>query len=1063
MDLALPPAAVAAPAERAFAPPSSAAAALRAALQAFHAQQPVVMEAQSLAALAAQPDSAQAQQLLGVALHLQGRNAEALPWMDRAATQQTNTSAELHINRGEVLRALQRWPEAEQAFERALVIAPGNTEALNNLGLVQQARGRFAAAEASYRAALASRPGHAEAMNNLGTLCQETRRPDEAEACYRAVLAAQPDHRNALNNLATIAKEAGRIDEARAIYEQILAATPDFWRSWNSLGQLAKDQGDYDAALACYQRSLAIAPGNADTLYNIALLELLFGDRPLRPGEPDAVAGSAPASDLLARGFAHYEVRYDGRSQNKSAPKPPELGCPMWRGESLAGKHIALVREQGLGDQLQFCRYAAALRAQGAEVTLIVDGPLVDLMGSLDGPTRVIAPGEQRDFHYDYWAFLLSLPHRLGTTLASIPAPVPYLAAPAALRERWRQRLDQLCPPGRPRIGLVWAGNPEHANNRNRSMDLAQFADLLDGLTEVAWVSLQKGGPAEELPASPWAARMPALDAELNSYADTAAVLGELDLVISVDTSVVHLAGALGRPCWALLAHGPDWRWLRHRSCSAWYPSLRLLRQPAPRDWASVVRQLCDALPRWLAQGRPADFDPADLASRLPPSLPPSLPSSIHSSLPSSIPSAPAAMTRHASTDTAVAPPSAASVSPTAVQPSQPPDPLDLAPLVHVADVAATTGGAPAPLVDLYPLDALPAALAERLRRWRLAPMARELGLDEVLLLARPSDAAQTRAASLCLLDGRLPLPQLAELLRAVARRAAADKLPLCLLIDHSQALDAAGAPLAEVLDALRASHHHYALRHDAGWWLLYPRSAVVAPDWAKRWLWLLPGDSTVNAAPSLGVPGVTAISMRRRLADSRFATRYFRGQALDVGGGRDSLAVYREFFPLLSSVLVYDMPQGDAQLLDNLPDASFDCVYSSHCLEHLRDPREALRHWLRVLKPGGHLVVNVPDEDLYEQGHWPSRFNSDHKLSFTIYKASSWSPVSVNLLDLVRELGDAAECLSLARIDDGYRHALAGQGLDQTRTPLAEAAIELVLRKPVAPLPTAAAPGATA
>jgi SAM-dependent methyltransferase len=203
-----------------------------------------------------------------------------------------------------------------------------------------------------------------------------------------------------------------------------------------------------------------------------------------------------------------------------------------------------------------------------------------------------------------------------------------------------------------------------------------------------------------------------------------------------------------------------------------------------------------------------------------------------------------------------------------------------------------------------------------------------------------------------------------------------------------------------------------------------------------------------VNAAPSLGVAGVTAISMRRRLADSRFATRYFKGQALDVGGGRDSLAVYREFFPLLSSVLVYDMPQGDAQLLDNLPDASFDCVYSSHCLEHLRDPGEALRHWLRVLKPGGHLVVNVPDEDLYEQGRWPSRFNSDHKLTFTICKADSWSPVSVNLLDLVRDLAGQADCLSLARIDDGYRYQLAGQGLDQTRTPLAEAAIELVMSK---------------
>ncbi len=944
------------------APDTAYAAALKAALQAFHAQQPAAMENHCAAALALRPESAHAQQLMGVALHLLGRHAEALPWMDRASLTQP-VSTELLINRGEVLRSLQRWADAEQAFELALTQAPGNTEALNNLGLVLQARGRFDAAEARYRAALAERADHVEALNNLGTLCQETRRPTEAEACYRQVLASRPGHRNALNNLATIAKEAGRVDEAHQLYRQVLADSPDFWRSWNSLGQLAKDQGDYDEAITCYRRSLAIAPGNADTLYNIALLELLFGDRLDDNGEP-----------LLAQGFSHYEVRYDGRSQNKSAPKPPELGCPMWRGEPLAGKHIALVREQGLGDQLQFCRYAALVRALGAEVTLIVDGPLVELMQTLDGPTRVIAPGQQRDHVYDYWAFQLSLPHRLGTTLDTIPSTTPYLQADASQRVVWRRRLDALG--AGPKIGVVWAGNPEHANNRNRSMDLADLAPVL-AVPGVHFVSLQKGAASKELAASPWAGQILDLDADLTSYADTAAVLAELDLVISVDTSVIHLAGALNRPCWALLAHGPDWRWMRGHSQTAWYPSLRLLRQHAPRDWAAVTRQAAVALQAWLTAGQPTDFHPNQQA-------------------------------------------------------------------LNVA--------------------ALPADLALRLRRWRLSRMSEELGLVGVCAVDSATAGDGATAKTLHLLDGRSPdlASQLASLATGAAKlRATAGALPThgagmadgaamsssTLLIDHTEALQANDPALAAALDQLRTSHHHYALKQGEGWWLLYPRTAQV-DDWSRRWLWLLPGDSTVSAAPSLGVAGVTAISMRRRLADSRFATRYFKGQALDVGGGRDSLAVYREFFPLLSNVLVYDMPQGDAQLLDNLPDASFDCVYSSHCLEHLRDPGEALRHWLRVLKPGGHLVVNVPDEDLYEQGRWPSRFNSDHKLTFTICKASSWSPVSVNLLDLVRDLAGQAECLSLARIDDGYRYQLAGQGLDQTRTPLAEAAIELVMRK---------------
>lgn len=961
MELAQP---VSAPATAVLDPDAAYAHALKAALQAFHAQQPAVMENHCAAALALRPESAHAQQLMGVALHLQGRHAEALPWMDRAAVAQP-ASTELHINRGEVLRSLQRWPEAEQAFELALTLSPGNAEALNNLGLVLQARGRFDAAEASYRAALQARPGHIESLNNLGTLCQETRRPDEAEACYRQVLASQPGHRNALNNLATIAKEGGRVDEARALYRQVLADAPDFWRSWNSLGQLAKDLGDYDEAIACYRRSLAIAPGNADTLYNVALLELLFGDRLGDNGQP-----------LLAQGFAHYEVRFDGRSQNKSAPKPPELGCPMWRGEPLAGKHIALVREQGLGDQLQFCRYAALMRALGAEVTLIVDGPLVELMQTLDGPTRVIAPGQQRDHVYDYWAFQLSLPHRLGTTLDTVPAATPYLQADATACASWRRKFDALG--AGPKIGIVWAGNPEHANNRNRSMNLADLAPLLD-LPGAHFVSLQKGAAAvQELRSSPWADLILDLDGDLKTYADTAAVLCELDLLISVDTSVIHLAGALNRPCWALLAHGPDWRWMRGHDVSAWYPSLRLLRQHAPRDWSTVANHAAAALQSWLTAGRPADFHPSHLTMNF---------------------------------------------------------------------------------------DTLPADIAHRLRRWRRARMSEDLGLTCVQAVDSTTACKGATARTLHLLDGRSPdlARQLASLATGTANSpTSAAALPTddaglattaarsgpTLLIDHTEGLLATSPALAAALDQLRSTHHHYALRQDEGWWLLFPRTVQV-DDWSRRWLWLLPGDSTVNAAPSLGVAGVTAISMRRRLADSRFATRYFKGAALDVGGGRDSLAVYREFFPLLDSVLVYDMPQGDAQLLDNLPDASFDCVYSSHCLEHLRDPREALRHWLRVLKPGGHLVVNVPDEDLYEQGRWPSRFNSDHKLTFTICKASSWSPVSVNLLDLVRDLAGKADCLSLARIDDGYRYQLAGQGLDQTRTPLAEAAIELVMRKP--------------
>jgi tetratricopeptide (TPR) repeat protein len=549
---------------------------LREAVAAFRAGQPRAMADACRAALAAQPGSPEALQLMGVAQHLLGEHEQALAWLDRAAAVKPD-AADLHVNRGEVLRTLTRWPEAEAALRRALELLPDNVEAWNNLGLVLQARGRHAEARVAYDRALALNPGHLEATNNLGTLHQELRRPAEAEACYRAVLASRPEHVNALNNLGTLLKEAGRADEAVALYRRVLQIDPSFHRSWNSLGQLAKERGDHDEAMRCYRRSLELAPGNADTLYNIALADLLFGH--------------------LKRGFAGYEIRYHPRSQNKSAPRPPSLGCPMWQGEPLAGKHIALVREQGLGDQLQFCRYAAQLRDAGAEVTLIVDGPLVPLLRGLDGPTRVIAPGEMHAHRYDHWAFLLSLPHRLGTDTGNVPAHVPYLRAPADKAAAWRVRLAR--PPGvRATVGLVWGGNKDHANNRNRSTRLDQLAPLL-ALPGLRFVSLQKGEPAEELRQSPWREQVLDLDGELNDYTDTAAAMEAIDLLISVDTSVVHLAGAMDKPCWVMVAHGPDWRWLREGEHTAWYPSLRLIRQRAPQDWDGVVQTLRDRLAAW--------------------------------------------------------------------------------------------------------------------------------------------------------------------------------------------------------------------------------------------------------------------------------------------------------------------------------------------------------------------------------------------------------------------------------------------------------------------------------
>ncbi len=252
---------------------------------------------------------------------------------------------------------------------------------------------------------------------------------------------------------------------------------------------------------------------------------------------------------------------------------------------------------------------------------------------------------------------------------------------------------------------------------------------------------------------------------------------------------------------------------------------------------------------------------------------------------------------------------------------------------------------------------------------------------------------------------------------------------------------------LDECMALFGVTHDVHLLRQDHGYLMLVPKQTHL--DW-RDVVRFLPGDLAGGGALpfSVDIPGVTSISIQRRIADHRFATRYFVGRGLDVGGGIDTLALFQEFFPLASCISRYDLENGDAQLLKNVDDGAFDFLYSSHCLEHMRDAREALANWLRVVKSGGHLVIQVPDEDLYEQGQWPSRYNSDHKLTFTICKPKSWSPVSVNLLDLLQEFSPLAKIISLAQIDNAYRTRLVPLGVDQTRTPLAECGIEFVLKK---------------
>ncbi|MCX8519664.1 MAG: class I SAM-dependent methyltransferase [Methylophilaceae bacterium] len=255
---------------------------------------------------------------------------------------------------------------------------------------------------------------------------------------------------------------------------------------------------------------------------------------------------------------------------------------------------------------------------------------------------------------------------------------------------------------------------------------------------------------------------------------------------------------------------------------------------------------------------------------------------------------------------------------------------------------------------------------------------------------------------------------------------------------------------LRPLLERFSATHDIRLCRQDEGYFVLAPKtSRIPSADIIKVLPTDPPGEEPGVMPWTGGVLGCTSISIARRIRDHRFTTRYFKGYGLDVGCGNDSLARYvSEFFPLVRNIATYDMPQGDAQKLVNVEDNSFDFLYSSHCLEHLRDAREALHNWIRVVKPGGYLVVQIPDEDLYEQGFWPSRYNGDHKITFTIAKTKSWSPASVNVLDLLAQFVDQVAILQLGQEDAGYQYRLQPYKFDQTRTPMAESAIEFVLQK---------------
>jgi tetratricopeptide (TPR) repeat protein len=516
------------------------------------------------------PDHAEALQLLAELCFAQGRLPEALDGYDRVLRLRPR-DAECLYNRGVVLNALGRHEDAICSFEAALASRPRDAAALLNRGNALQSLGRFDDALRSFDDAIAVDARNADAHFNRANALLAMARNHEALASFDRAIALQPNHANALLNQGNALAALGRHAEAIESYRRLLAFESNHaeahYNCGNALRALERDED----AVASYDQALALKPEHADAHWNRAWALLSLGD--------------------YERGWPEHEWRW---KSPRWLVQPPRSTAPRWLGESDAAGHTLLVlSEQGIGDTLQFLRYVPLLALRGARVLLELPRSLEQLCAPYRKWAELIFEDEPVPPH-ELRCPMASLPLAFRTTLQTMPAQLPYLEADPTLAAAWKAMLAPTS--GALRVGLVWAGNPKQGSESRRGIGLAPCLPLFE-VPGIEWVSLQVGERAADLARlAPGAATD--LSAELTDFAETAAVIANLDLVLSTDTAVAHLAGAMGKPVWILLMFAADWRWLRGRDDSPWYPSARLFRQANPGDWSGVIGRVKAELAR---------------------------------------------------------------------------------------------------------------------------------------------------------------------------------------------------------------------------------------------------------------------------------------------------------------------------------------------------------------------------------------------------------------------------------------------------------------------------------
>lgn len=509
--------------------------------------------------------------LMGVIAVKKRKLDRALPLLIDATTVFPD-DASLHMHLGAAHLLMGRPAEALPPLDRALALDPDDAVALNIRACVLGSLHRHGESVACCDRAIRLKPDYVAAWVNRGNALVELDQHEQALQSFESALAIEPASIGAINNCANALKALGRHEEALQRYDDALASQPAFAEAAFNRSVTLAEMGRIREALKGYVQTLRIQPDHLLARYNASLCRLLLGD--FRGAWLDHDSWIARAAR-------------DGKQRHFTQPR--------WQGkrEAVDGKTILLHADEGLGDTLQFARYAYELSAMGARVVLEVQRPLQRVLRAL-APACKVVPRGARLPKFDLHCPLMGLPTVCRTDLATIPARGPYIVSDPRLESRWRKRLDTLRSGTRPRIGIVWSGNPAHANDTNRSIPLGELASLFR--FDADWISLQKEVRDTDATVLGSHGSIRHFGRYIHDFADTAAIIAQTDLVLTVDTSVAHLAGAMGRPVWILLPKLPDWRWLLDRSDSPWYPSARLFRQRHRGNWTGVVRSVRRAL-----------------------------------------------------------------------------------------------------------------------------------------------------------------------------------------------------------------------------------------------------------------------------------------------------------------------------------------------------------------------------------------------------------------------------------------------------------------------------------